>query len=441
MSGLNDAKYYELTELQEAAFPIILEGKDALIEAPEGKSKYASYIISALEIATQKEQRVGPSVLILTPRPVTEIDRLLNSIGRHSSVITGTLGLGESPESRSKTLQHDVDVIIANPKPLLNTMQELRCIFREIDLLVIDSADEMVASGLASTLKDIKKRTLCEPQTIIYSGKLDEEAQKLGDQYLKEPLILGSDGQNTPKIISAPPKVAESLSHGYIYVPSRMKISTLMAIVDEASNERCVIFTASKRGTDRLYRILRKNNYKATSLHGKLSDEKRAQRFANFTNGDIQFLLIADIPASDLDLQEVRQVINYDVPTDVDEYRYRADLVGVGKTTRLISLVSKQDRDDINLLEKELGQSPEELPLPESVRQELQKRKRQNKKKKPKPKRGARKKKSSRSGKKGQKKKELELPRPSFDKLSGGRSGGKKSTKSGVIGMIKKIFS
>jgi superfamily II DNA/RNA helicase len=155
--------------------------------------------------------------------------------------------------------------------------------------------------------------------------------------------------------------------------------------------------------------------------------------------------LVADIPAAELGLDRVTQVINYDVPNDPNEYRYRANLVGSGTASRIVSLVSKQDRSDINELENSLGQAPKELPLPDKVKQKLEERKKQKKKKKKSRggKRDNRSKRGSNNGR-GKKKKdnELQLPRPSYDKLSGGKKGDSpKDQKDGVIGLIKKLFS
>src|SRR5699024_2048 len=134
------------------------------------------------------------------------------------------------------------------------------------------------------------------------------------------------------------------LKQSYIKVPPRMKISTLLAHLQNNDSGNSIIFTNSKRGTDKLYRILKKQHMKAVSLHYKLSDERQAQRLANFTNGNVQYLLVSDISAAQLDINGVTRVVNYDVPADANEYRYRAGLIGSGENNHITSLVSKQDQ-------------------------------------------------------------------------------------------------
>ncbi len=441
MSGLEDVNYTELTELQEEAIPVILDGKNALIKAESGGDKIASFVIPALEKINSKEEKEGTSVLVLTPNPdeAKEIDKLVWAMGYHAEIECASVDMDSDPEQQEEALQSGVEVIVGNPGPLLDVCQNQRFIFRHVDIVVIDAADEMLSLNLDSKIKNVLKRVIGEHQTLIYSEKLTEEVKDFSKSLLEDPAVVGFETK--PGMMSEPPKLDQNLNQGYIYVPNRMKITTLMAHLEDSPNDNCVIFTASKRGTDRLYRTLRKRNRKATSLHGKLSDEKRAQRFANFTNGDVQYLLVADIPAAELGLERITQVINYDVPNDVNEYRYRAGLIGSGKASRLVSLVSKQDRSDINELESELGQAPKELPLPDKVKQKLKERK---KKKKKKPQKRSNRKRSSRNGRGKKKKKndELSLPRPSYDKLSGGRKGeAPKDQKTGVIRLIKKLFS
>lgn len=442
MSGLQDLKYTELTGLQEEVIPAVLEGNDALIKAEPGSSRIASFVIPALEQINKREDKEGTSVLVLTPNPKEskEIDELVWSIGYHAQIECASIDMDTDIEEQKEAIQSEVEVIVGNPGPLNDICQDLRFIFRHVGLVVIDAADEMVALNLQDKIQNILKRVLSDPQTLIYTNDLNDDVKEFTKKLTEEPVAVGFEDK--PGMLTEPPKVDQNLSQGYIYVPNRMKITTLMAHLEDSPSDNCVIFTASKRGTDRLYRTLRENNLKGTSIHGKLSDEKRAQRFANFTNGDVQYLLVADIPAAELELDRVTQVINYDVPNDPDEYRYRAGLVGSGTASRIVSLVSKQDRSDINELENTLGQAPKELPLPDKVKQKLKERK-QKKKKSRGGKRDNRSKRGGRNGR-GKKKKDndLQLPRPSYDKLSGGRKGeAPKDQKDGVIGLIKKLFS
>lgn len=440
LSGLRDVNYTELTELQEQALPVILEGRDAIIKAKPGNSKNACFVIPALAKIDSQEEIEGVKVLVITPNSAEahQIEELIRGVGYHAQIECGSVDLDRDKEEQKESLVAGPQVIVGNPGPLLDTLKELRYIFRDVDYLVIDDLAKILSLNLLPQVRDILKRVLSEHQTLIFTDELTDEIQEFAENTLNEGKVIGFNDNETA-LLNKPPKVAKDLSQGYIYVPNRMKITTLMAHIDESPDDRCVIFTASKRGTDRLYKILRKRDYRATSLHSNLSDEKLAQRFSNFTNGDVQFLLVGDLSAASLNITDVKQVINYDVPKDPDEYRFRSNLVSDGKASRIVSLVSKQDRSDINQLENKLGHPPKELDLPKEVKQKLQERK---KKKRAQKKQNGKKKSRQKNKKEKRKSKDMELPRPSYDKLSGGKAGSnKKDEKSGVINMLKNLFS
>lgn len=440
--GLRDVQYDEPTPLQQSVIPSLLEGKDVFLKADTGKDKEGAIIIPALEKFSQIEVQKGTHILIVTPaaKELKQIDERIRTMGNHAQIECASIDAKGNREQQKEAVIGGVPVLIATPERLLDILQDNLFIFRHLEYLVIDGLQELIARDMIPAIKKICKRAISKPQKLLVTSELTQSSKDVANSLLNDPVVIGFDNvASNGQALKSPPPIPKNLSQGYIYVPSRMKISTLMAHIEASpSSDTCVIFTASKRGTDRLYRILRKRGLKATSLHGKLSDEKRAQRFANFTNGDVQYLLVADIPAAGLQIEKVTQVINYDVPGDPNEYRHRAGMVGSGKATRIISLVSRQDRNDINELENELGQAPKELPLPDAVQKKLRQRK--NKKK-----HGRRRnnKKSGRSGKRsGRKKtkKNMELPRPSYDKLSGGRSGDK-DERSGVVEFFRKLFS
>ncbi|MDR8394338.1 DEAD/DEAH box helicase [Aliifodinibius sp. S!AR15-10] len=448
MNGLRDVNYQEPTQIQESLIPLALEGKDILVKSEESeKGKYGSFIVPALEKLTKTEEEKGTQILVLTPHhdDAQKIDELFWAMGYHAQVDCATVGIEGDWDEQEKAISDGVQVLVANPGRLLEILQENRFVFRGLELLVLDRIEDLISLDLVSKLKDIKKRLISDYQVLGYADEFNDDVKSLVDDFMEEPEVVGFEKvRSNGQLTTEPPELSSQLKQGYIKVPNRMKITTLMAHIDSTPTDKCAIFTASKRGTDRLYRVLRKRNYSATSLHGKLSDDKRSQRFSNFANGDVQFLLVADISAADLQLDKVEQVINYDVPNDPDEYRYRAGLVGEGKAGRIVSLVSKQDRSDINQLKNELGEAPSELPLPDEVKKKLEERRKKNKSKnknrsksrgrsKSKQKRGSR-------GNKRQKSDDMELPKPSYDKLSGGRTGNNDEEK-GVLDFFKKLFT
>lgn len=241
-----------------------------------------------------------------------------------------------------------------------------------------------------------------------------------------------------------PDPINENLEQGYIYVPPRAKISTLLAHLEKNLTDNIVVFAASKRTTDRLFRIIRKKGWGVVSINPGLKEEYYEERFGKFTSGEMKILLVGGLSATEVDLSQVKQVINYDVPNDVEEYKYRAELVGHGKTTRMISLVSKMDKKDIDEIVKEVGYAPTEIPLPKEVKEKKSRGKKSHSSNKKKNKNQKRDRKRRKDPKK--EKSSNGLPRPSYDGLSGGKEGKKNKKRpspgreDGAFGWIKKLF-
>ncbi|MBO6522765.1 MAG: DEAD/DEAH box helicase [Balneolaceae bacterium] len=297
-----------------------------------------------------------------------------------------------------------------------------------------DTAEEV---DIKKAEEKLKKTSI----TVVLKKDIEEQEKEEVEPVLANPILQGED-------LAEP--VPKDLEQGYINVPPRMKISTLMARLEQSKAKKVMVFATSKRTTDRLFHIIRKKSWGVVSVSADLNEETYNERFARFTSGEMRICLVGGMAANEVEIEAVEEVINYDVPSEVDEYRYRAELVGSGKASRIISLVSKMDREDIDRISKEVGYPPNELPLPEEV---VDKKKKSSSNKKSKSsgnnkrtnrgsdrKSGSNKRNNQRRNNKPprKKKKEMALPRPTYDGLSGGREG--KEESGGVFGWVKKLF-
>ncbi len=436
LEKLQNNNQSEATQLQKSIITAVRDEQSLVIKAEPGSDKYNAIAIAALEKFQASKAQEGTQVLIPSDdsESLNQVSNLISQLKSDADPVCAKIDPEGDSDEQIELINSGHAILLANPARLHELMKQNRYIFRHTELLVLDHFDEMIANDQQGTLKAINRRILSDYTSLICVSELDNATKKAALSFAEKADFIGFE--NSDKLGGEPPVIPGHLSQGYIKVPPRMKITTLMAHLDNTTGGNCIIFTASKRGTDRLYRILKKQRLKAVSLHYKLSDERRAQRFANFANGDVQYLLVSDISAADLDMEGVTQVINYDVPNSSDEYRYRAALVGTGKNNRIVSLVSKQDRSDISELQNELGQTPDEIPLPDKVKQKLKERKSQPRSN---GQNGRGRNKNHAKNKK--KSNELELPQPNYDQLSGGRSGHHNEEETGIVKFFKKLFS
>ncbi|MDZ7717863.1 MAG: DEAD/DEAH box helicase [Balneolaceae bacterium] len=446
LKGLNDVKLESPSSLQKKIFKAVQEKKDLVINTTKEESPEVGYLISLLNEIAKSERRQGTRAIVVTAdkERAKTLDEWIWAIGYHASIESACITDDGDPDEQLDALMKGPVVVVATPERLTNVLEKGRMIFREVQQLIIDQA-ELIDDW--DSIEAISNRVIGNCQRIFTAAKDSKELREAEKQMLNDPelVTLAKKKSSAPKAASngqEEPKITKDLTQYYINVPPRSKISTLMAHLDKhkPDSDSAVIFTASRKTADRLYKILRKSNKRAVSIHDKTDKDTFNERFGRFKSGNVQHLIVGQMSAGDIPIEHTSQVINYDVPEDVNEYKLRAELIGDGKATRIISLVSKQDRSDIKTICKSLGYAPEEVPLPKSVKDKLSSRgksKSKNKRGGHGKGRGGSKKKKKRSARKLH-----ELPKPTFDQLEGGRTGKKKKKKEkkGFIGFLKNLF-
>lgn len=450
LKGLQDVKIENPSPLQKKIFKAVQDGSDLVINTTIEEKPEVGYLISLINNISKTDRRQGTRAIIIAGNKerAKQLDEWIWAIGYHSSIESACITDDGNSKDQLNTLSAGPVVLVATPKELADLLEQGRMVFREVQQLIIDQA-EMISDW--SQVEIISKRVIGKCQRIFTAAKDSKELRDAEKSILQDPELVTLAKKKTKT--EEPPKepekkqdvvITKDLTQYYINVPPRSKISTLIAHLENNPADTVVIFTASRRTADRLYKILRKSNRRAVSIHDQIDKDTFDDRFGRFTSGNVQHLLIGELSAKDLPLEHATQVINYDVPEDVNEYKLRAELVGDGKATKIISLVSKQDRGDIKTICKSLGYAPEEVPLPKNVKEQATPSASQKKKPKAKkPGRGKDKPSKTRNGKRPSRQKSSKkldgLPRPTFDQLEGGRTGKKKEK--GVVGFFKKLFS
>lgn len=506
LSGLADVRIKEPTPLLNEVLPLALQGKHLLVKH-EAEDNGVFLIPALHKLLSNGEvSGTKVLILTPSTERVKVIDETVWAMGYHAQISSAALSLKGNKGEQEQAVRDGAPVIVANPGRLIEILENTKLKLPGLELIIIDEAHAMDKFSLVSRVKDILQFVEGDCQSIILSAQNNKPTQQLADLLLTNPEVIGFDSeeaetdtdtessaQNSEQVeeISAqkeeqeeftldleqvsrklekasvsvvlnpeekkkeepaksenngeeePAPIPGDLTQAYIYVPPRAKISTLLAHLEKTLSTNIVVFAASKRTTDRLFRIIRKKGWGVVSVDERVDDQVYKERFDKFVAGDMKILLVGGLSATDVELNEVKQVINYDVPNEVEEYKYRAELVGSGKAARMVSLVSTMDKSDINEIVKQVGYAPTEIPLPVEVKEKKKgkgKSKSSDNRRKDSPKKND----DDRRRKKAKKEKSNGLPRPTYDGLSGGRDGkGKRPSPSegkGAFGWIKKLF-
>lgn len=486
LKGLQKCSITSPTTEQKTILKAVSGQTDLLINTEQSVSPEVGYLPAALSEAATQNRRGGTKILILTEdaERAESLKKWVTTVGEDAQIRAVSLFEHEPLDDKKgiTLVASGPTVLIASPQTFAPILESSNMTFREVSLLVVEKAEEIDHWDDVKTISD---RILSKCQRIFIAAKDSRQLREAEAQILKSPELVKAVPTPEPKTADAP-SIPKDLTQYYINVPPRSKISVLLAFLKETDLKSHLIFTASGRTADRLFKILRKNDFRVVSLHKGLDEQTFQQRLELFTSRKVQHLLVGDYSASELSPDGVEQVINYDVPEDVHEYKLRADLVSTGNATRILSLVSKQDQNDILGICNELGYAPQELPMPEAALARLQDHsessKTANSNEEKKNGRGDRGKSSAR-GKDSDRSKSTErskstsrskrsernkrtdrgksngrsnnnqgrgkigemdiskLPQPTYDQLAGGRAGTKKTEKKGgLFSRIKKLF-
>lgn len=376
LKGLQSCSIHSPTHEQKIILKAVAGQTDLVINSDSGVSPEIGYLTGALSDAAAQNRRGGTKIVILTedPERAEALQKWVLAVGEDAKIKSASLfGLEEQDEKSGITLvASGPTVLIAPPRLFASILESSNMTFREVSLFVVEKAEEIEHW---EEVKAISDRIMSKCQRIFIAAKDSRALREAEATILTSPQLVKAlpvpDEEKPEKKTEAPP-VPKDLTQYYINVPPRSKISVLLAFLKESDLKSNLIFTASGRTADRLFTILRKNDFRVVSLHKGIDEQTYQQRLELFASRKVQNLVVGDYSASELSSDGVEQVINYDVPEEVNEYKFRADLVGSGSASRILSLVSKQDRSDILTICNELGYAPEELPVPEAALARIQ---------------------------------------------------------------------
>lgn len=356
LAGLNDVNFREPTPVQKQSIPIVLEGKDLISTAQTGTGKTGAFVIPLMERIINSD-REGVKALILSPTRelATQIDQEIFAIGYHSGISSATVIGGSDFSVQAKALKAGVDIIVATPGRLIDQNKVVSIDFSRLEFLVLDEADRMLDMGFLPDMKKIISWLPENRQTLLFSATMPVEIQKLSASIMKNPESVEIER-------SKPSQQVEQ--RGYTLL-SQQKIPLVKMIFKELKWESCIIFTSTKKGTDELQRLLKKEGIKAESIHGDRTQDERNRALNAFKNGQVPVIVATDVLARGIDIKGVSIIINYDVPNNTDDYIHRIGRTGrYDKSGIAITFATRRDSRTFQEILSIKGNSIKNIEVP-----------------------------------------------------------------------------
>ena len=352
LRGLQACGFTRPTEIQSRAIPVALQGRDVAASAQTGTGKTAAFVLPALHrlLTPAQAKGRGPRVLVLTPTRelAGQVEQVIQQLGRFTRLRSGTIVGGVSFGPQERLLRNSLDLLVATPGRLIDHMQSGLVDFSRLELFILDEADRMLDMGFIKPVTRIAAELPPERQTMLFSATLEGDVQKIASRLLRDPVrIQLATAKVRHLAIAQRLHLAESPEH---------KHALLGHVLTDPTLTQAIIFTATKRGADRLAKRLTASGHACAPLHGNMRQGARQRTVDLLRSGKVQILVATDVASRGIDLLGVSHVINFDLPTVAEDYIHRIGRTGRnGASGIAISLVGPEDRVKLGNIERLTG--------------------------------------------------------------------------------------
>jgi ATP-dependent RNA helicase RhlE len=361
MRAVADKGYDTPSPIQVQAIPAVLAGRDVLAGAQTGTGKTAGFVLPILQRlsadATHGANR-APRALVLTPTRelAAQVAQSARDYGKYMPLRTYQVFGGVSINPQITALRNGCDILVATPGRLLDLAQQRAVDLSKVQVLVLDEADRMLDMGFIPDIRRIIKLLPPKRQNLLFSATYSDDIRALAERLLHNPLSV----QVAPR--NAPIELVEQRAYR---VQKEQKRHLLVHLIQEGQWRQVLIFTRTKHGANRLTQQLESAGIQAAAIHGNKSQAARVKALDMFKRGQVTCLVATEVAARGLDIKELPQVVNYELPNVPEDYVHRIGRTGrAGSAGEAISLVSSDESGLLRDIERVLRRSIPTLPTP-----------------------------------------------------------------------------
>tara|TARA_R110002095_G_scaffold147820_3_gene127841 strand:- start:623 stop:1879 length:1257 start_codon:yes stop_codon:yes gene_type:complete len=362
IEALTERGYSDPTPIQLAAIPVVLAGQDLMAGAQTGTGKTAAFALPILQLITasypanQLPHRPQALVLAPTRELAQQVHRSFVNYGQRCPLKTALVYGGASLNTQIAELNAGVDILVATPGRLLDLIQRGAADLSLIKHLVFDEADRMLDMGFIDEIQRILKSIPLARQTLLFSATFDPAIFNLSKTLLRSPTLIEVDARNTAAI-----QVKQTI----YAVDAERKRELVSHLIGAKNWHQVLIFTRTKQSADLLASEMVKDGLKALAIHGDKSQGARERALDAFRQGELRALVATDVAARGLDIDQLKYVINYELPYNAEDYIHRIGRTGrAGGSGQAISLLSSEENYLLEGIEAILNTSllPQWLP-------------------------------------------------------------------------------
>jgi ATP-dependent RNA helicase DbpA len=339
--------YVEMTDIQAAALPLMLNHQDVLAQAKTGSGKTAAFGLALLANLQSEQIKLQSLVLCPTRELADQVSKELRALARfipNVKVLSLCGGIPLRPQLAS--LMHEPHIVVGTPGRIQELIDKEALKLDALQSVILDEADRMMDMGFLDAVRAILKQTPSTRNTWLFSATYPEEIRGISKQFQKNPTEITVESKHDDSVIQ----------QQFYQVEPNDKPEAVIALLLEHQPESCLIFCNTKIDAKGLTDVLWKRGISAIELHGDLEQRDRDETLVQFANGSSRVLVATDVAARGLDIKALPMVIAYELPSDADIHVHRVGRTGrAGETGLALSLVSSREMGRTSKIEEIIG--------------------------------------------------------------------------------------
>ncbi|MBQ2779114.1 MAG: DEAD/DEAH box helicase [Bacteroidaceae bacterium] len=361
LDALDAMRFETCTPIQEKTIQPLMDGRDLIGVAQTGTGKTAAYLLPVLNELCRghhPEEAINCVIMAPTRELAQQIDRQLEGFTYFmnvSSVAVYGGNDGQRYQQELRGMSRGADIIVATPGRLISHINLGNIDLSRVSYFILDEADRMLDMGFYNDIMTIAKQLPKERQTMLFSATMPQEIRRLADNLLTNPV----------HITLSLAKPADGIKQQAYVCYEPQKIGIIKELFADEKPERVILFTSRKNKVRDISIALKKRGYNVGEMHSNLTQSERDDIMYRFKSRHIDIIVATDILARGIDIDDIRLVINYDVPRDCDDYIHRVGRTArAGAEGRAVTLVSVDDQSYFGRIEEFMEQEVEKLPIP-----------------------------------------------------------------------------
>lgn len=354
--AISNMGFEEPTPIQALTIPLAMNGQDLIGRAQTGTGKTAAYGIPLVERCDSESDKLQGLVITPTRELAMQVAEELNRIGQFKGIRTLPIYGGQEIDRQIRALKKHPQIIVGTPGRLMDHMRRRTIRLQQVQMVVLDEADEMLNMGFKEDIESILEQMPEQRQNLLFSATMPPNIQRLAQAIMKDPELIHIN----PREVTV-----ANIDQEYIEVSESQKLDVLCRLLDIQSPDAAIVFSRTKRRVDEIAEALSKRGYSAEGIHGDMSQNSRDMVMRKFKSGMIEVLVATDVAGRGLDITGVTHVYNLDIPQDAESYVHRIGRTGrAGEKGLAITFVTPRELGHLRYIEQHTRHNIVRRPVP-----------------------------------------------------------------------------